>query len=164
MKCLVVYYSRTGITRTVAKSLIEALGADEEELVDTKGRQGRLGFLAACLDAARRKLVPIEPVKKNPAAYDLVVIGTPVWASTMSSAVRAYLAEHGKSIRAAALFCTTHTSGIEQTNRDMQSFLTAKAGATAGFLEKSVKRGEHIAAVDAFLGKCKAGVSPSQQA
>lgn len=163
MKCLVVYYSRTGITRGVARAVAEALDAEVEELIDTKKRAGPLGFAVACKDAAMKKLVPIEPPKYHPADYDLVVVGTPVWAGTMSSAVRAYLTDHGKQIRSAALFCTTHTSGIEESKRDMRAMLGCGVIATAGFREKAVKRGEHIAALDAFIEKCRPGPSPAEE-
>jgi menaquinone-dependent protoporphyrinogen IX oxidase len=155
MKCLVVYYSRTGITRVVAQYAAEALGADVEELIDTKKRSGPLGFAVAVKDAAMKKFVPIEPPKYNPAEYDLVVIGSPVWANTMSSAVRAYLTEHGRNVPSAALLSTTHTSGVEESQRDMQAMLRCEVIATIGLRQKSVKRGEHIAALDAFIGKCR---------
>ncbi|MBN1555529.1 MAG: flavodoxin [Phycisphaerae bacterium] len=163
MKSLVVYYSRTGITRTVSQYVAEALCADVEELIDTKNRKGPLGFVLAGKDAALKKLVPIEPPKTNPAEYDLVILASPVWANTMSSAIRAYLTKHGKEIRAAALLSTTHTSGIAESQRDMRALLGCEVIAAAGFRQKSVKRGEHIAALDAFIGNCKAS-SPAEQA
>lgn len=163
MKCLVVYYSRTGITRAVAHYVAEALGADVEDLIDTKNRKGPLGFVIAGKDAALKKFVPIEPPKHDPAGYDLVVIGSPVWANTMSSAVRAYLTEHGRNIRAAALVSTTHTSGVAESQRDMRAMLPGEVIATIGLRQKIVKRGEHLAAVDAFIGKCKS-VLPAEEA
>lgn len=163
MKYLVVYYSRTGITRTVARYVAEALGADVEELIDTKDRKGPLGFVIAGKDAALKKFVPIEPPKYNPADYDLVVIGSPVWANTMSSAVRAYLTEHGGDIPSAALLSTTHTSGVEESQGDMRAMLKCEVIATIGLRQKSVKRGEHIAAVDAFIDKCRSGALPADE-
>jgi menaquinone-dependent protoporphyrinogen IX oxidase len=163
MKCLVVYYSRTGITRTVARYVAEALGADVEELIDTKNRKGPLGFVIAGKDAALKRFVPIEPPKYNPADYDLAIIASPVWANTISSAVRAYLTEHGRDVPAAALLSTTHTSGVEESQNDMRSFLKCEVVATIGLRQKIVKRGEHLAAVDAFIGKCKAAVLPAEE-
>lgn len=155
MKTLLVYYSRSGITRKVAQALAEALGADVEELIDTKNRKGPLGFVVAGKDAVFKRLVPIEPPKANPADYDLVVIGTPVWANTMASAVRMYLTEKGKAIPRAAVFSTTNTSGIEDSQRDMQAMLDCEVIATAGFRQREVKRNEHIATLDAFVDKLK---------
>jgi flavodoxin len=37
-KILVVYYSRTGITKKLARSIVDILSADGEEIVDTKNR------------------------------------------------------------------------------------------------------------------------------
>ena len=37
-KILVVYYSRTGMTKKLALSIVDILGADGEEIIDTKKR------------------------------------------------------------------------------------------------------------------------------
>ncbi|MEI8008008.1 MAG: hypothetical protein WCI00_00755 [bacterium] len=37
-KILVVYYSRTGMTKKLALSITDMLGADSEEIIDTKKR------------------------------------------------------------------------------------------------------------------------------
>ncbi|MDY6913044.1 MAG: flavodoxin [Planctomycetota bacterium] len=151
MKTLVVYYSRTGVTRKVAEALAEALGADIEQLIDTKKRGGALGFAVAVKDAAMKKLIPIAAPQKDPADYELVVVGTPVWADTICSAVRMYLTDYGKEIKRGAFFCTTHTSGIEKTLAAMQELAGCETAATASFRQKHVKRDEHTADLDAFV-------------
>lgn len=164
MKTLLAYYSRTGVTRKIAEALAEMLSADIEELVDTKKRSGRLGFLVACKDAVMKKNVPIEPVKNSPADYDMVVVGTPVWAKTMCSAVRTYLSEHCSEIKQSAVFCTTHTDGIKETLADMLLLTGQDATAAAGFRQKHVKRDEHIAALEAFADKIKNPLDASMKA
>ena len=151
MNALVVYYSRTGVTRTVAEKVGQALGATVEELIDTKNRKGRVGLLAAGKDALAKKAVPIEPMTNDPADFDLVIIGTPVWAGTMSSAVRAFLAEHGRQIGRAALFCTTRVSGIDHTLEAMAQMCGGEVAARMGLRQKAVKKGRFSDAVDTFV-------------
>jgi flavodoxin len=155
MKTLVVYYSRSGVTRKVAQAVALDLDAEIEELIDTKDRGGPIGFAVAAKDAALKKLVPIAPTKTNPADFDLVVLGTPVWANTMSSAMRSYLTECGKDIRRAGFFCTTHSSGIESTIFDMKYLAAGETVATVGFCQKAVKRDEHTTALAEFVAKLR---------
>lgn len=155
MKTLVVFYSRTGVTAKVARALAERIGADLEELHDTKKRRGRIGFVSGVVDAVKHRLVPIEPPEHNPADYDLVVLASPVWANTMCSAMRSYLNNHAEEIETFAMFCTTHSSGIPEAQTDMQAMLKGTAVATAGFRQKHVKRDEHLAALNAFADKLK---------
>jgi flavodoxin len=46
-KVLVVYYSRTGATRTLAEALAKALQADIEPIIDRKNRSGIFGYRVA---------------------------------------------------------------------------------------------------------------------
>lgn len=159
MKTLIVYYSRTGTTRKVVDALAYALTApqppDVEDLQDTKDRHGPLGFLRAVADALGKKIIPVEPLAHDPADYDLVIIGTPVWADTMSSAVRAFLRDHGPRIKTAALFCTTASSGIEETTAQMADMIGGEVVATGGFRAKLVKHDEHVGLMDEFLDRIR---------
>ena len=87
MKALTVFYSRTGTTREVAESISQTLSCDVEEIVDTKKRGGPLGLLFSGRDASQKKLTVVRPPQKDPSLYDIVVIGTPVWAGNMSPAL-----------------------------------------------------------------------------
>ena len=44
MRSLVVYYSRTGVTKKVAEAISQMLGADIEEIIDRRDRRGPKGF------------------------------------------------------------------------------------------------------------------------
>ena len=104
MKSLVVYYSRSGNARFVAQTIAAELGSDVEEVVDLKNRGGVLGFLSGGFDATRGKETKIGETKKSPADYDLVVVGTPVWGSRPTPAIRTYLRRNNFSGLKVALF------------------------------------------------------------
>jgi len=90
-KILVVYYSRDGHTQKVAQEIASQLQADLEEILDQKSRKGIIGWLYGGRDAMRKRETSIGKVTRNPADYDLTIIGTPVWSWAMTPAVRTYL-------------------------------------------------------------------------
>ena len=113
MKTLVVYYSRTQITKKVAERIASELNADLEEIIDTKSRSGPLGYLISCYDALRGKTTILKPIKNDPSNYDLVIVGTPVWAGTMSTPILTYLSENKdkfKNVSEVGFFSTAGSS------------------------------------------------------
>ena len=118
MKSLVVYYTRTGNARFAAETIAAEIGADVEEIVDMKNRSGKLAYLTGGSDARRGKETEIAPTKKSPADYDLLIVGTPVWASRPSPAVTTYLKKNNLAGKKVALFFTQggkKPSAIDQT-------------------------------------------------
>jgi flavodoxin len=104
LKSLVVYYSRTGNARFIAETIAAEIGADIEEVVDLKKRSGALGFIIGGFDARRGKKTEIAPTKKSPTDYDLVIIGTPIWAGSPSPAINTYLKKNDFSGKKVAIF------------------------------------------------------------
>ncbi|TYB30492.1 MAG: flavodoxin [Candidatus Mcinerneyibacterium aminivorans] len=90
MKALVVYYSRTGITQNLAENIAKNLNADMDEIKDKKSRSGLFGWFGAGKDAVLKKETEIE-YDADPENYDVVIIGSPVWAGNITPAVRTYL-------------------------------------------------------------------------
>jgi flavodoxin len=152
-KCLVVYYSRTGNTRKVGAAIAEALGADVEEIVDKKDRSGALGFVTGARDAMLKALTEIGEPQNDPAAYDLVIIGTPVWAWTMCPAVRAYLVRVKDKLRGVAFFSTAGSTGLKGTFEDMAKLCGKEPAATLGIKEKELRGEEWRGKVREFAGK-----------
>ena len=107
MKPLVVYYSRTGRTRSVAEMIAAAVSGELEEIVEVGvERKGIMGYLRAGRGGIRKEKSEIEPPKKRAADYDLVVVGTPVWGWNLVPAVRRYLSAVDLKGKPVALFCT----------------------------------------------------------
>ena len=152
MPTLIVYYSRTGHTRTIARELADALQADLEEIRETKSREGMAGYISAGKDATLKKATPIEPTSIDPNTYDLVIIGTPVWAFTMASGIRTWLTEHGKNLKKVAFFATMGGRGDERTFARMQELSQAPI-ATATFIDKKIAKGEYKEELDEFVKK-----------
>jgi flavodoxin len=124
MKTLVVYYSRSGNTRRVAEMLIRKLGADSEELVDRNVRGGLIGWLKSGRDAVKGKETELAPLKRRPKEYDLILVGTPVWASHPTPAVITFLKSHDLTGKRVALFCTMNARGGEETCSIMKELLS----------------------------------------
>jgi menaquinone-dependent protoporphyrinogen IX oxidase len=155
-KCLVVFYSRTGNTRKAAGQVARGLGCELEELTDARPRAGLLGFIKGGGDAMRKKLTQIGPLTHDPGDFDLVVLGTPVWAGTMTPAVRTYLAEQKDRLPEVAFFLTTGGSGVERTFRHMEEMCGKAPKATLDLRDRTVRKGDPSDAIRVFVGKLRA--------
>ncbi len=91
MRTLIVYYSRTGTTATIASALANRLDADKREIGCDRYAGGLLRYLLAGYDSVRGNLPEIEMTEFAAEQYDLVLIGTPVWTSHPSLPIRAFL-------------------------------------------------------------------------
>jgi flavodoxin len=119
-KTLVVYYSRGGTTRAAAEELARALGgADLEEIRDTADRSGWRGYLLSFREAVHRSTVVLASLGREVSDYDLVVVGTPVWVSAVSSPVRSYLNAHVGEFRRIAFFLTHGGTGRDKVFAQM---------------------------------------------
>ena len=106
LKSLVVYYTRTGNARFVAETIAAEIGSDVEEVIDMKKRSGVLGYLSGGKDARQGKETQIAPSTKSPADYDLIIVGTPIWAARPTPAVTTYLKKNNFSGKKVAVFFT----------------------------------------------------------
>jgi hypothetical protein len=123
-KILVVYYSRTGNTEKVAKDIAAGLNAVLEKIDDNQKRSGVFGFLSSGREAAAKKLIKILPSRNDPKKFDIVIIGTPVWAGEISSPVRAYVTEYKGSLSNVSCFATS--------GGDSQTMVPASIGQITG--------------------------------
>ena len=142
MKTLVAYYSKTGNTERAAKEIASKLGADIEKIADKKNRKGILGFIFGGRDAMKKQTTEIEATAKNPADYDLTVIGTPVWASDMTPAVRTYIDKNKGSLREWAFFVTSGNTEPEKMVAEIEGISGKKSIAAVGLNAQELKKEE----------------------
>lgn len=155
-RILVVYFSRSGHTRQLAEALASALSADIEPIGEDGERGGILQYLRSAWEALNAKPVAIRPSAKVVGDYDAVVLGTPVWASRMSSPMRAYIAAHASEFRQIALFCTLGGSGAEKTMRGMSELCGKQPLATLAVTEGELRSGKWKDRLGAFVAAVSA--------
>jgi flavodoxin len=149
-KTLVVFYSRSGTTQRIAEALSRSLKCDLEEITEPKPRTGFLGYIRSLLEASRMRPSTILPKKHEVSSYDLVVIGTPVWAWSLSSPVRAYLVATASQLPEVAFFCTLGARGSENTFAQMTSIVGKKPRAICAITQREVLSGNYSNRLSAF--------------
>jgi len=127
MKILIVYYSRSGSNKKLARKIKERLDCEIEEIIDTVNRQGFLGFLIGGFHASRKKKTKkktkIQLVQKNPGNYDLTIIITPIWAGMVPPAIRTYISENKENLKKIA-FISISGKGEPNAKNTMLDLIT----------------------------------------
>ncbi len=153
-KVLVVSYSRGGTTRIVADEIATALSADTHDIVEARKRSGLTQYLLAGLESLAKGLPAIRNDCKL-GGYDLVVLGTPVWAGSMASPMRSFLFANHDKIRNVACFCTMGGRGAAGTLQEMQLLSGAQKAITYSACEADVHNGSYRAELEEFIEALK---------
>lgn len=150
MKILVVYYSRTNCTRLAARMIAKTIHADSEEITDSEKRSGPIGFIRCGYEAVLDKLTRIGEIESDIESYDLIVLGTPVWAGKPATPVTTFVKKHGYKFKNMALFVTYADLGTSFLN--VAGFLEKAAGKeairTLPILSSKIKRADYSDVID----------------
>jgi hypothetical protein len=124
-----------------------------------------LGYWRSVFEARRKRLPDILPARNDPSSFDLVVIGTPVWAWSVSSPVRAYLTANKDRLPAVAFFCTLGGAGSETAFAQMQDIVGKPRRATCAITARDVASGGEGAQLASFAAalRTKASRQPEEQ-
>lgn len=95
-KTLVVYYSYTGNTKTIAKRIKEKLNCDilELEPVTPYSTDYDLVVKEEQNNASSNKTVAIKDISVDLNEYDEIIVGSPVWWYSIAPVVRTFLKEN----------------------------------------------------------------------
>ena len=120
-KVLVLYYSQTSNTRTVAQEIATRLNADIEEITLVEPYDTAFQATIDRCKADREKgiLPEIKPLKSNVADYDWVFIGYPIWFGTYAPPIASLLEKVDLSEKWVVPFCTFGSGGLESSSKDM---------------------------------------------
>jgi len=145
MRACIVYYSATGNTRALAEAAARLSGADIVEVRDEEDYSKVMMYLKGAPRARRGEAARIEPAAIDVGGYDLVAVGTPVWAFRPTPAANAIVAAlqncEGKQ---AVAFATSggapgDTVGVLKARMEERGM---KVVGTFHASDKEVKRGE----------------------
>lgn len=138
MKILVVFYSKTGKTRQIGNEIAKLLKADVDEIVDLKNRKGIIGWIKSGRDEMKGYQTTIEN-QKDPNQYDLVIIGTPVWAWGSTPAARAYVIKFKDKLKKVAMFSTSGDTVAEKPKLVLEKILGKKISIYTGWTAAEIK-------------------------
>lgn len=155
MNALVVFYSRTGNTKKVAEGISKILKCDIEEIRDKKDRSGAIGWLFAGKDATSRETTELGETVKDAAKYDVVIIGTPIWAFTVSPASKTYILQNRGKFKNVAFFCTEGGMGGKNAFAEMEKASGKKPLATLEIKSPEMKSGAYLEKAEKFCEAVK---------
>ena len=120
-KMLVLYYSQTSNTKTVAQEIATKLGADIEEIIPVELYDGDF---QATIERGKKELdegayPEIQPIKADVTNYDVVFLGYPIWFGTFAPPVFTWLDQVDLSSKKVVPFCTFGSGGLESSVKDL---------------------------------------------
>lgn len=120
-KVLVLYYSLTSNTKTVAQEIATRLDADIEEITLVQPYDTAFQATIDRCKADREKgiLPEIKPLKANIADYDWIFIGYPIWFGTYAPPIASLLDKIDLSGKFVVPFCTFGSGGLESSVKDL---------------------------------------------
>ena len=155
-KILVTFYSRTGTTRKAAEAIRKELGCDIEEIIDLVDRKGFIGTMKACYSALKALPTVIKNPQADASLYDVVIIGTPVWAGRVSNAVRTYITANKDKFRNVAFFATMSNGGGDKVLCEMEELSGKKPSGVLQLLRREINDGSYLDKVKSFAAEIKA--------
>ena len=116
MKTVIVYYSLEGNTAQTAEKIAEKLGADLLRISPQKAYPtGNVKkFLWGGKSAVMAETPALEEYAFNASAYDLVILGSPVWASNVAPPLRTFVKENDLTGKRLAAFACQSGNGAEK--------------------------------------------------
>ncbi len=107
MKKLVIYYSLEGNTKLMAESIAAQTQADilKIETVKEVPAKGFRKYFWGVKGVLMKQSPALKPLNKDPQDYDLLFIGTPVWASSYAPPLKTFMKTNPVKGKKIALFC-----------------------------------------------------------
>ena len=126
MKTVIIFFSESGNTKVVAKTLSENLNTDLIEVRDLKNRHGFIGKVSSSIDAFRESKTDITPINIDLEEYGLIYFGTPTWAGNPTPAIITIIDKCDLKGKDIVLFATMNSSGGQSALDRMQEKVEAR--------------------------------------
>lgn len=151
-KKLVLYYSETGTTKTVAQELQKQLGADIEEI---EAVEPYSGIFQETIQRGQREMqsgeMPaLKPLKKKIADYDIIFLGYPIWFGTYANPIITLVKEQDFAGKTIVPFCTFGSGGLDSSVKNLAE-KQPNAEILPGYGVRAARMAAVPAEVDNFL-------------
>lgn len=132
-KSLVLYYSETGSTKTVAEELQKQLNADIESIEAVEPYSGNF---QETIQRGQREMQngewpALKPLQKKIADYDIIFLGYPIWFGTYANPIASLVKSNDFAGKTIVPFCTFGSGGLNTSTEALKKALpnaTVKEG------------------------------------
>ena len=98
MSRIIIFYSRTGNTKSIAEEYAGENKTAIYGIKDLVNRRGFFGVVRSLFQALLKKSTPIDEVSIDISAYNRVILCTPVWFGGIPSPVRTFIMKYGQLV------------------------------------------------------------------
>ncbi|MBQ4473423.1 MAG: flavodoxin [Lachnospiraceae bacterium] len=162
MRACVVYYSLEGNTAYAAGRIAELLEADVLRLEPVKAypEKGFAKFFWGGKSAVMAETPKLAQYSFDPGAYDVVVLGFPVWAANVAPPIRTFVKEQGLAGKRVAAFACQGGSGAEKAFAKLKGAIGIDALAAEAVLidPKARPSEENERRIEEFCGRLRQGL------
>lgn len=102
------------------------------EIRDLKKRRGPFGFLTGLWDAHLGLMTEVAPASFDLSEYELIILGTPVWAYSPTPAINTFLQTCDLKDKKVIIFVTSRGVGYRRAIDILGGKVEAKGGKVAG--------------------------------
>ena len=151
-KALVLYYSETGSTKTVAEELQKQLGADIESVECIKAYSGNF---QETMQRGQREMQggqwpELKALKSNLSKYDVIFLGYPIWFGTYANPIQTLVKNNTFAGKTIVPFCTFGSGGLN-TSSDALKKALPKATIKEGYGVRTARVAAASKELDRFL-------------
>ena len=151
-KKLVLYYSETGTTKTVAQELQKQLSADIEAIEAVEPYSGNF---QETIQRGQREMQSgetpkLKPLKSKIADYDVIFVGYPIWFGTYAMPIATLVKENDFAGKKIVPFCTFGSGGLNTSSEALKKALP-KAEIMTGYGVRTARVAAAEKELDRFL-------------
>lgn len=157
MKSIVVYYSLEGNTKYTAEKIASQLNADKLELVPEKdyptGKASK--YIWGGKSVVLGETPKLKPYNFDLLEYDIVIIGTPIWAGTFAPPIKTFIGEnHIKGKQVGLFACSSSGNAAKCFEKLKAELMVEKLAATLSLRDPAKeKREQDIQGIQKFCEK-----------
>ena len=160
-KTLILYYSQTGTTKTVAEELQQQLSTDIEAIEAVEAYDGNFQeTIQRCQREMQEGKTPaLKPLKSCLSNYDVIFIGYPIWFGTYAMPIATLVKENDFAGKTVVPFCTFGSGGLNTSSDALRKALP-KAKIVDGYGVRTARVDAAPKELDRFLKEngYKAGI------
>ena len=151
-KTLVLYYSESGTTKTVAEELQKQLNADIESIECVKPYTGNFQetIQRGQQEMQNNEWPALKPLKKKISDYDVIFLGYPIWFGTYANPIVSLVNSNDFAGKTVVPFCTFGSGGLN-TSSDALKKALPKAKIMEGYGVRQARVASAAKEIDRFL-------------